>query len=249
MNVTRLQALSIAIAIAALTSGRASAETKKTDADITAADGVKLKVSYFSPGRPGPGMLLLHQCNMDRKAWDGLAKNLSDAGIHVVTLDFRGFGESGGEKLNYFAALREVIPQKFPPDVDTAYKYLLDRPGVDKAHVAAGGASCGVEQAARLASRRPEIKTLMLLSGTAGDAVSYIAQTPTVAVFGAASDEDKMAAEGIKAAVGASKNRNSVLKIYAGTEHGVPMFAKNAELEPTIISWLKAQLASTGPTR
>jgi len=115
--------------------------------------------------------------------------------------------------------------------------------------MAAGGASCGVEQASKLAARRPEIKTLMLLSGTAGDALGHIAQTPTLAVFGAASAGDKMAAEGIKAAVGASKNPASVLKIYQGTEHGVPMFAKNPELEPMIVSWLKTRLISTSGTR
>ena len=42
----------------------------------------------------------------------------------------------------------------------------------------------------------------------------------------------------------ASKNPKSTLKIYQGTEHGVPMFAKNAELEPMIVSWLKAQVVS-----
>ncbi|HEY6968559.1 MAG TPA: hypothetical protein VJA94_05120, partial [Candidatus Angelobacter sp.] len=29
--------------------------------DLTASDGTKLKVSYFSAGKPGPGVLLLHQ--------------------------------------------------------------------------------------------------------------------------------------------------------------------------------------------
>src|SRR6516165_6255212 len=96
--------------------GGLSAETQKKDAVIKAADGIDLKVTYFSPGRPGPGILLLHQCNMDRHAWDGLAKDLADAGFHVVTLDYRGFGESGGDR-----AQRE----KWPGDVDAAYAYLL----------------------------------------------------------------------------------------------------------------------------
>jgi hypothetical protein len=39
-----------------------------------------------------------------------------------------------------------------------------------------------------------------------------------------------------------------MLKIYAGTEHGVPMFAKNPELEPMIVSWLKAQFLSNAST-
>jgi hypothetical protein len=87
----------------------------------------------------------------------------------------------------------------------------------------------------------------MLLSGGASDAAkAYLAATPAVAVFGAASAGDTNAAKGIREAVESSKNSKSQLKIYSGTEHGVPMFAKNAELEPMIVSWLKQQLAGSG---
>src|SRR5262245_14847176 len=125
------------------------AQTQKQDVSIKASDGVSLKATYFSPGRPGPGMLLLHQCNMDRHAWDGLAKDLADGGFHVVTLDFRGFGESGGDR-----AQRE----KWPGDVDAAFAYLVAQKAVDTARLAAGGASCGVTQSSDLAARHHEIK-------------------------------------------------------------------------------------------
>ena len=72
-----------------------SAEVHKKDVDIKAPDGANLKGTYFSAGRPGPAMLLLHQCNMDRHAWDGLAEDLAGNGFNVLTIDFRGFGESG----------------------------------------------------------------------------------------------------------------------------------------------------------
>ena len=35
--------------------------------DLTAQDGTKLKATYFTPAKPGPGVLLLHQCNRQRK--------------------------------------------------------------------------------------------------------------------------------------------------------------------------------------
>jgi dienelactone hydrolase len=212
-----------------------SAETQKKDVDIKAADGVNLKATYYSPGRSGPAMILLHQCNMDRHAWDGLAQDLANAGFHVVTVDFRGYGESGGDR-----AQRD----KWPGDVDAAFAYLMAQKDVDKSRIAAGGASCGVTQSSDLATRHHDIKALMLLSGQASDAAkTYIATTTSLPVFGAASDGDTGAAKGIKDAVGASKNTQSTVKIYSGTEHGVPMFAKNAELEPLLVTWLKTQLA------
>ena len=56
----------------------ASAQVKKQDADLAAADSVKIKVSYFSAGKPGPGVLLTHQCNRDRTSWDGLATQMAE---------------------------------------------------------------------------------------------------------------------------------------------------------------------------
>ncbi len=40
----------------------------------------------------------------------------------------------------------------------------------------------------------------------------------------------------------------SALKIDEGKEHGMPMFPKNPELRPLIVSWLKAALMSGGST-
>jgi len=233
-----MKALSLVAMSALLCSLGVAAETHKKDVDLKASDGTSLKATYFSPGRPGPAILLLHQCNMDRHAWDGLAQDLASAGFHVLTVDFRGFGESGGDHAN-----RTAERDKWHADVDTAYAYLMDQKGVEKTHVAAGGASCGVGQASDLATRHHEIKALMLLSGGASDAAkAYLAATPAVAVFGAASEGDTNAAKGIREAEEASKSPDSKLKLYPGTEHGVPMFAKNPELEPMIVKWLKAEM-------
>lgn len=225
-----------------------SAEVQKKDVDIQAPDGVNLKGTFFSAGRPGPAMLLLHQCNMDRHAWDGLATDLAGNGFNVLTVDYRGFGESGGSK-STDPDTRAAMRKKWPGDVDTAYAYLTKQKGVDQSRIAVGGASCGVTQSSDLAERHHEIRALMILSGQASDAAkAYFSSNPSFPVFGAASEGDTGAAKGIQEAVTASKDPKSVVKIYAGTEHGVPMFAKNPELEPMIVAWLKTQLSASGGT-
>jgi dienelactone hydrolase len=228
------------VSILAFASVCAAGEVQKKDVDIKAPDGVSLKGTYFSPDHKGPAILLLHQCNMDRHAWDGLANDLASAGFHVLTVDFRGFGDSGATT---DAAEREALRKKWPADVDAMFAYLLTQKGVDKSRLAVGGASCGVMQSSDLAARRHEIKAVIALSGPASDETkAYVAQHQDLAIFGAASESDANAVKGIKDLLAASKNPNSQVHIYAGTEHGVPMFAKNPELEPMIISWLKAQL-------
>lgn len=235
------------IAGLALVAFTASAEVRKKDVDIKAPDGVNLRGTHFSPGTGGPAILLLHQCNMDRHAWDGLANSLATAGFHVLTVDYRGYGESDEKTTD--PEQRRALRPKWPGDVDAMFAYLVAQQGVDKSRLAVGGASCGVTQSSDLAARHPEIKALIELSGSASDAAkAYVARTPALAVFGAAAEGDTNAAKGIRELVGGSKNHQSALKIYAGTEHGVPMFATNAELQPMIVSWLKTQLRSRGST-
>src|SRR5450631_663528 len=93
--------------------------------DLKASDGTILKATYFAAAESGPGVLLLHQCNRQRKVWDKLAQQLATAGINVLTFDLRGFGESGGdrfEKLTPQAA--EELAAKWPGDIDMAFQYL-----------------------------------------------------------------------------------------------------------------------------
>lgn len=42
---------------------------------------------------------MFHQCNRDRKMWEELAPRLVAAGLNVLTLDFRGYGDSVNGKV------------------------------------------------------------------------------------------------------------------------------------------------------
>jgi dienelactone hydrolase len=147
----------IAASAAAQTSTTAPAPTTVS---LKAADGVTLKASYFSPGRPGPGILLLHACNRERKSWTHLATDAAKRGYHVLALDFRGYGESEGQRFERFQEQQPVIDEKWPGDVDAAFTWLTAQPGVDKERIAAAGASCGVNQSVQ-SRRHPEVRTVV----------------------------------------------------------------------------------------
>src|SRR4051794_14051033 len=85
------------------------------DVDFKSADGTPLKGTYFAAAKPGPGVLLLHQSNRDRKSWVREAAQLAAAGFNTLTLDMRGFGESGGTRAD---------SKRIPEDVDAALKLL-----------------------------------------------------------------------------------------------------------------------------
>jgi len=216
-------------------------------ADLTAADGTNLKATYFAAGRPGPGVLLLHQCNRQRKVWDELAKQMAASGLNVLTVDFRGFGESGGTPLDKLTQeeITKVFEEKFPGDVDTAFQYLVAQPGVSRDMVGAGGASCGVNQAVQLARRHAEVKSLVLLSeGTDKDGREFLRDSPKLPLFMAAADDDEDVGvvEIMQWLFSLSPNPANKFEHYASGGHGVEMFAAHKELPGEIVTWLGSAL-------
>lgn len=162
--------------------------------DLTASDGTKLKTTFFPAAKLGPGVLLLHQCNGQRKVWDGLAQQLAAAGINVLTLDYRGFGESGGERFDKLPLerMRQTQAEKWPSDFDTAIQYLVSQPGVTPDMIGVGGASCGVNNSVQTARRHGEVKSLVLLSGNTDlNGRQFLRKSANVPVFFSVADDDE----------------------------------------------------------
>ena len=219
--------------------------------DLAATDGTKLKATFFSAGKPGPGVLLLHQCNLQRKGWDGLAAQLAAAGISVFTVDYRGYGESEGKAPKDLPPpeAAKVLNEKWPADVDVAFSYLVSQPGVDAHLVGAGGASCGVNLAIHLAMRHPEVKSLVLLSGNADrQARAFLEKSEKMPVLFAAADDDQGAVELMQWLYSLSTNPGSRFLEYPNGGHGVYIFADHKELPASIVDWYAQTLLKTPGT-
>jgi dienelactone hydrolase len=227
----------------------ASAPPAPRNVNLTAPDGTKLKATFFSAGeKPGPGVLLLHQCNQQRKNWDDLAAHLAAAGINVLTLDFRGFGESGGTAFSKLSGPEagKLINEKFPGDVDVAFQYLVKRPGVTKDVIGAGGASCGVNQSIQLARRHPEVKSLVLLSGnTDKDGRVFLRKSDGLPLFISAADDDGATVELMEWLYSISPNTGNKFAHYTAGGHGTEMLAAHKELADMIVDWFVTTLIKT----
>lgn len=248
------------VAAAFLAVAIASAAIDRRDVEIKAPDGIILSGTYYwpVPDRLGPAVLLLHQCNRDRQAWNELATDLANAGIKVLTVDFRGYGTSGGEQIpgvtpQAQARRDAVMKEKGPGDVDAMHSYLVSQTTVDKSRVATGGAGCAVGPAADAAMRHKDVNALMVLSGAASDeAKAYVSQTPGLAVFGASGENETTGdtSKPIKDLVAASRHPQSTVKTYTGFQPGVLLFPRFPDLEPAIVEWFKTQLVpAAAPTK
>jgi dienelactone hydrolase len=215
---------------------------------LKATDGTPLKASYFAAAKPGPGVLLLHQCNRQRKVWDDLASRLAASGLNVLTVDYRSFGESGGTPFNQLDPPQQaqMITEKWPGDMDVAFRYLTSQPGVKRETIGAGGASCGVNQSIQLARRHPEVKSLVLLSGnTNRDGKQFLRQSAKLPVFISAADDDDGVVPYMRWLLSLSANPGSTFQRYSAGGHGTDMFAAHNELPGMIVSWFDTTLLKT----
>ncbi len=219
--------------------------------DLKTTDGTILKASYFAAANPGPGVLLLHQCNRQRKVWDELAAQLSSSGINVLTLDLRGFGESGGiahGKLTPRQAA-QVQAEDWPGDINVALQYLVTQPGVNRDVIGVGGASCGVDNSIETARRHPaEVKSLVLLSGgTTLAGRRFLRQASQLPILFAVADNDEFppTAQVVPWLYSISSNPGKRFVSYASGGHGADMFKVHPELRGVITDWFVTTLIKT----
>ena len=205
------------------------AQIREQEVQITSADGFALHGYYFISEQPGPGMLLVHQCNRDGSltGYEELAPLLAAEGFHVLMLDSRGFGKSRGEPYRDYHAQMDLIDTKVAQDVEAAYQFLVSQRGVDQNKVGVVGASCGTWQAIPLAVDHSEIQTLVFLSGSylGLEAIErdYEALTdrPILAIY---SEEDRYGTPAsMRAAFAKSRHKASKLIVYKGDVHGTAL--------------------------
>jgi dienelactone hydrolase len=214
---------------------------------LTASDGTILKATYFASSKPGPGVLLLHQCNQQRKLWDPLGESLAATGISVLAFDYRGFGESGGTPHDKLTPQQEnkIQTETWPGDIDVAFQYLLAQPGVNRERIGAGGASCGVENAVQLARRHPEVKSLVLLAGpTDREGRLFVQSSTNLPIFTSAADDDPFGPQPLlmQWLFSISQNPSSRFAHYTSGGHAAEMFAVQKELPGIIATWFSATL-------
>jgi len=234
-----------------LSAGTACAQAPSTkDVDILAPDGTKLRATFFAAAKAGPAVLLLHMCNTVRKSWEPVARELSQKGINALTIDNRGFGESGGPRFE--GASQDVLKQlhdKWPGDFDAAYDHLLAQPGVDKARIAVGGGSCGVQNAVTVAEHHPDTKALVLLAGGTDLAgINYIAHKPELPIFTAAAADDEYNPATLQLMQWYSELSGNPRTKFSGFKdgrHGTEIFGPHPELVHQIVAFLVDTLATS----
>lgn len=122
-TVTTRRLLGVVILVFLLSCTTAFAQETSERVTVTAADGLVMVGDFYrapNEAEPLPALLLLHGVGGTRTEWMPLIPLLLDAGYHVLAVDQRGFGETGGTR-NLATMIDDVQPW---------LDWLRDQPGV-----------------------------------------------------------------------------------------------------------------------
>lgn len=192
-----------------------------------ATDGTLLRGHIF--GKGSTGVILAHMYPADQKSWFPFAQKLSGEGYLALTFDFRGYGESGGEK----------VISEIDRDLEGAYRFLL--PKVKKVFLV--GASMGGTAAVRVAAGNPTAGVVSLSAPVAFrglDAGRAILEIRVPCLFIAA-EGDAYAAAAAREFHKVAKSQEPRLLMLPGREHGTRLFdgPNGSRVEKAILEFLK----------
>lgn len=202
--------------------------------DIKTEDNINLKGTFYKSSG-NFSVILLHMLGRNRNDWNDFAKELQSNGYNVLSIDFRGHGES---QLN-FKDFSENDFNKMVLDVKAAKEFLKTKNAYNAAII---GASIGANAAINYAAQDNSVKTVILLSpglnyrGVKTDAAIRLFRNPILIL---ASEGDSYSSESSKKLN--SYSQSSTLKIYDGDLHGIAMLA-NPDVKKEISGWLKENL-------
>jgi formylglycine-generating enzyme required for sulfatase activity/dienelactone hydrolase len=255
----------LAVFILAVSANAARAQQSQPAAphivDLKTTDGTLLKATFFPAAKPGPGVLLFHQSNRTRSSWDDVSRQLAAAGINTLTIDERGYGESGGKK-----EARELYHDA---DLDSAFEYLISQPGVQRDAIGVGGAGwLGVDNSVETARRHSaDVKSLVLMSGeTLLPQLRFLRQASQLPGLFVVSDDDEYppTVEAMEWLYDCSASPQKQFIHYVGPKapwlwyetsdaskvpatgsHGTDLFKRHPELPATIVDWFVTTLIRT----
>ena len=207
--------------------------------EVDSLDGTPLIGSYYAAGKPdSPAILLLHQWESDRHAYDDFAAKMQSHGFAVLAIDGRGFGESNRRANGALlpAGRTDADVKLMLGDVDATFGYLTKQQNIDPTRVGIVGASYGSSLAIIYAADHPQVAAVGLLS----PGLNYFGNMQTEPpakkygerpLFITAAEDDKESADAVRSL--AAANAKATQKIYSTGGHGTALLQVGAadELE------------------
>lgn len=202
--------------------------------EITAADGLPLVGEFFpAHGGDGRAVLLLHQLYTTRASWYPQIEPLRAAGFHVLAVDLRGYGATGGA-LNWTRAQADTLAW---------LTWLTEQDGIRADGLVTMGTSMGANLALNGCTAFAGCAGAVAISpgrnyfGVRTDE-ALMAGTPNLIIY---ADRDQYPRRDVPH-MQALEGFNGEVWAYPGRAHGIDLFPAEETLLADLIGWMQARL-------
>jgi dienelactone hydrolase len=204
---------------------------------------------YESPKANSPAVLMLHQWQSTRGAYDEFARQIQAKGFGVLAIDGRGFGDSmkttDGTRVAPDRGDETVKGMK--ADVDNAFQFLAKQKNVNAQKIGIVGASYGSSLAMIYGAENKQVAAVALLSPGLNyfgnlpieDAVKNYGDRPLLLV---AAGDDKESAETVKKLKASVPNEKYETQVYPSGGHGTELFSTRVGLDVLLDNFLTKSL-------
>lgn len=198
--------------------------------------------------QPKPAILLLHQAQRSGAEFDFLLSDLHALGIHTLSLDLRGHGQSTKpETLDRAFFMKLFRDANYaPPDVQAVLEWLAGHDQVDATRIAAMGGSVGANLSYVANGAGWGVKTAILLSGNAeaaadlqGDIEPFQARN----VLLLAADDDHGRDTYARQLYERAAEPKHIEILEGSSAHGTDLLKESEELKQLVLDWLQRYLA------
>jgi hypothetical protein len=220
---------------------------------INAHDEFLLSGSYYAGAEKSGGVLILHDCVHDSESYVKLGQALSAIGLHVLALDFRGYGASTSKQFsqkkikseagnidNYQTAFAGLTSY-WDADVLKAYHYILKK--VDKSKgVSVFSSGCSSSYAVTLAEQI-RVNSLVMITPVMyyQDRERYknLLDIPTYFINSIHHTETYNTSKELFEWNG---SKQSKIQVFKSDYHDYGLLKRNKYLKNDISLWIKSQL-------
>jgi alpha/beta superfamily hydrolase len=218
-----------------------------------AGDDFMLFADYFSGDKRSGGVIVLHDCENDRRSYRILANSLAQLGLHTLLMDLRGYGESvshayskeeaqikSSDLVSYQSEMA-LITANWPNDLMSAYQFLVKK--IDKSKgISVVSSGCSGAYAVNLADKIQLNSMVMLTPEISYSDKERYKNLVDIPNFFITSSNHQDSYETVQELFSWNGSKRSKVQIFKGNDHNYQLISHKNNLVNDIALWIKSNL-------
>ncbi|MBL4940162.1 MAG: hypothetical protein JKY81_00700 [Colwellia sp.] len=212
-----------------------------------------LFADYYVGGKRSGGVIVLHDCNRDRRAYSATAKSLAEQGLHTLLVDLRGYGESISSAYSQEIAKKKskdiisyqsemaLITAHWPSDLLASYQFLAKKVAKNK-DIAIVASGCSSAYAVALAEKI-QFNSMVLITPkmTYGAKERYknLVDIPSYFITSLHHQDSYQTAQELFVWSGAKQSK---IQVFKGDRYNSQLISRQKHLVNDIALWVKHNL-------